>query len=100
RLCINILAGEQEQTARHFAGMTGVAMAERFDLDTWTTCSAGLPALEGALANLQGRLVEVQEVGTHSVLLVELDEIRVREEGDSLVYFSRAFRRVSRSCAA
>ena len=99
-LCINILASEQEETARHFAGMTGVAMDERFALAGWTTSSAGLPVLEGALANLQGRLVEVQEVGTHSVLLVALDEIRVREEGDSLVYFSRAFRRVSRGCVA
>ena len=100
RLCVNVLAASQEETARHFAGMTGVAMDERFALDPWQPGIDGLPVLEGALANLQGRIVEVQEIGTHSVLLVELDDIRVREEGDSLVYFSRAFRVVSRSQVA
>ncbi|MNC24737.1 4-hydroxyphenylacetate 3-monooxygenase reductase component [compost metagenome] len=77
--------------------MTGVAMDERFALDPWTTGSEGLPVLDGALANLQGRIVETHEIGTHSVLLVELDDIHVRDEGDSLVYFSRAFRRVERA---
>ena len=97
RLCVNVLSGAQEEAAKHFAGMTGVAMEERFNLDPWTTGSQGLPVLEGALANLQGRIVEAQEIGTHSVLLVELDDIHVRPEGDSLVYFSRAFRRVERA---
>lgn len=97
RLCVNVLSGAQEEAAKHFAGMTGVAMDERFTLDPWTTGSEGLPVLEGALANLQGRIVETQEIGTHSVLLVELDDIHVRDEGDSLVYFSRAFRRVERA---
>ena len=97
RLCVNVLCGEQEEAAKHFAGMTGVAMEERFALDPWSTSSEGQPVLAGALANLQGRIVESQEIGTHSVLLVELDDIQVREEGDSLVYFSRAFRRVERA---
>ncbi|MCQ4346406.1 4-hydroxyphenylacetate 3-monooxygenase, reductase component [Pseudomonas stutzeri] len=96
RLCVNVLSAEQEETARHFAGMTGVAMDERFALGPWHPGRDDLPVLDGALANLQGRIVETQEIGTHSVLLVELDEIQVREEGDSLVYFSRAFRVVSR----
>lgn len=97
KLCVNVLTGDQEEAAKHFAGMTGVAMEERFALDPWNTGSQGVPVLDGALANLQGRIVESQEIGTHSVLLVELDDIQVRDEGDSLVYFSRAFRRVERA---
>ena len=100
QLCVNLLSAAQEETARHFAGMTGVAMDERFARDAWRAAPGGLPLLDGALANLQGRIVEVQEVGSHSVLLVELDDIRVRDEGDSLVYFSRAFRVVSREGVA
>jgi flavin reductase (NADH) len=42
----------------------------------------------------------VQEVGTHSVMLVQLDEICVREHGDSLVYFSRGFHRLQRAVQA
>ncbi len=100
RLCVNVLSAAQEEAARHFAGMTGVAMDERFARDAWQAGEGGLPVLEGALANLQGRIAEAQEIGTHSVLLVELDDIRVREVGDSLVYFSRAFRVVSRDQVA
>lgn len=56
--------------------------------------------MSDALANLEGRVTQVQEVGTHSVLLVELDVIRVRDSGDGLVYFSRAFHPLVRPSAA
>ncbi|MDF1653069.1 4-hydroxyphenylacetate 3-monooxygenase reductase subunit, partial [Pseudomonas aeruginosa] len=52
------------------------------------------------LANLQGRIAEVQEIGTHSVLLLELEDIQVLEQGDGLVYFSRSFHRLQRACRA
>jgi flavin reductase (NADH) len=35
KLCINVLNHEQEIMARHFAGMTGMAMDERFSLSGW-----------------------------------------------------------------
>ena len=35
KLCINVLNHEQEIMARHFAGMTGVTMEERFALSGW-----------------------------------------------------------------
>ncbi|SDY34263.1 4-hydroxyphenylacetate 3-monooxygenase, reductase component [Pseudomonas sp. NFIX28] len=97
RLCVNVLCGEHEEVARHFAGMTGVEMEQRFSLHPWRDGHAALPVLDGALASLQGRITEVQEVGTHSVMLVELDDICVREHGDSLVYFSRGFHRLPRT---
>ena len=81
----------EEEMARHFAGMTGVDMDERFARHTWGQSAQGLPLLEDALASLQGRIVETQEVGTHSVFLVELDEIATREHCTGLVYFGRHF---------
>lgn len=94
RLCVNVLSGEHEEVARHFAGMTEVPMERRFALHDWREGLAGLPVLHGALANLQGRIAEVQEIGTHSVLLLELEDIQVLEQGDGLVYFSRSFHRL------
>ena len=82
RLCVNVLSGEHEEVARRFA------------LHDWREGLAGLPVLHGALANLQGRIAEVQEIGTHSVLLLELEDIQVLEQGDGLVYFSRSFHRL------
>lgn len=55
RLCVNVLSGEHEEVARHFAGMTEVPMERRFALHDWREGLAGLPVLHGALANLQGR---------------------------------------------
>ncbi|ENA28299.1 MULTISPECIES: 4-hydroxyphenylacetate 3-monooxygenase, reductase component [Pseudomonas] len=100
RLCVNVLAGEHEEVARHFAGMTGIDMDERFKRHAWKEGREGVPILDDALASLQGRITDTQEVGTHSVLLVELDEICTRERCDSLVYFSRNFHRLQREHSA
>ncbi|MEE1923330.1 4-hydroxyphenylacetate 3-monooxygenase, reductase component [Pseudomonas sp. 148P] len=100
RLCVNVLASEHEEVARHFAGITQVTMEQRFGLHDWQLQDARQPKLAGALANLEGRVTQVQEVGTHSVLLVELEDIQVRDSGDGLVYFSRAFHPLTRPSAA
>jgi len=49
-----------------------------------------------ALVRLQGRIKEFKEVGSHSVMFVELNDIRVSEEKDSLIYFNRLFHKVKR----
>ncbi len=93
-LCINVLSAEHEQLAMHFSGATKVPMAERFQLDDWQAGVAGQPVLSGALVQLQGHIQDAKEVGSHSVLFVELDNIDVREERDSLIYFNRLFHTV------
>lgn len=54
KLCVNVLNHEQEVMARHFAGMTGMAMEERFSLSCWQKerwdsrfCKGRWPALKG-----------------------------------------------------
>ncbi|OTA20343.1 4-hydroxyphenylacetate 3-monooxygenase, reductase component [Xenorhabdus beddingii] len=94
RLCVNILNHEQELMARHFAGMTSVSMEERFNWDIWDIGMLGQPQLQGTLANLEGRIEQVQEVGTHYVYLVEIKQIIVREQGHGLIYFKRGFHSV------
>lgn len=99
RLCVNVLCGEQEELARHFAGMTKVPMEERFTWDLWDGGEAGVPILRDALVKLEGRISECKEVGSHSVMFVELDTVEVRERGDSLVYFNRLFHRIEHASA-
>lgn len=92
RLCVNVLSAEQEELARHFAGMTKIPMEERFKWDIWENATPqSQPVLKDALASLSGRITELKDVGTHSVMFVELDEMRVKEDKDSLVYFKRLF---------
>ncbi|WP_087751940.1 4-hydroxyphenylacetate 3-monooxygenase, reductase component [Paraburkholderia caledonica] len=96
-VCINVLPANLEDMARHFAGMTGLSMEERFQLPEWYEGLNGVPVLRGALASLQGRTVEAKDVGSHAVLFVETTEIGVRSDGDSLIYFDRNFHRVPRA---
>ncbi len=95
-LCINILSADHLELAKHFAGMTGIKMSDRFMLHDWQEKLYNLPVLNEALANLQGRIANVSEVGTHSLFFVELEAINVRDDGDGLTYFNRAFHRVAR----
>lgn len=96
-VCINVLPASLESIARHFAGMTGLSMEERFQLPVWDVGEHGVPVLRGALASLQGKIVEAKDVGSHAVMFVETTQIRVRNDGDSLIYFDRNFHRVPRA---
>ena len=84
----------------HFSGATKLPMEERFGLDAWRSGVASQPVLDGALVKLQGRIQDAKAVGSHSVLFIELDEIEVSEERDSLIYFNRLFHTVQPSRAA
>lgn len=92
-LCINVLHADQQELAEHFAGITKIPMEERFSHGVWREGLHGLPVLEDALVHLQGRVTDVKDVGTHSVFFVTITSVGSRE-GDSLVYFSRAFHRL------
>lgn len=98
-LCVNILNANQIKLAEHFAGFYESCMDERFTWDIWHPEQDSLapPRLKEAIANLTGNVVDIQEVGTHSVFLIELDEIQLNESqqnAQSLVYFSRNFHQV------
>jgi len=99
-LCINVLSGEHQELAMHFSGATKLPMEERFGLDAWRRGVASQPVLDGALVKLQGRIQDAKAVGSHSVLFIELDEIEVSEERDSLIYFNRLFHTVQPTRAA
>lgn len=93
-VCINVLSAEQEEMAKHFAGMTDMEMCARFALDGWSDGNDGLPILEGALANLQGRITHTQEIGSHNVYMVSIDDISVNKDMNALVYFARLFHKI------
>lgn len=91
KLCINVLNHEQELMARHFAGMTGMSMEERFTLSCWQKGVLAQPVLKEALASLEGEISQVQAIGTHLVYLVEIKNIHLSQEGHGLIYFKRRF---------
>ena len=92
-LCINVLAGNQQDLAEHFAGMTELSPEERFQYHIWHRGRSGQLQVQGALAYLHGHVSAEHSVGTHQVFYVEIDEIQVSpsENRSSLVYFQRHF---------
>lgn len=93
-ICINVCAAEQQQMSLDFAGMTEISMEERFANPAWSNNKHGVPVLAGCLASLEGKVVDIAEVGTHSVFFVEVDNIVVNKGKDALVYFAREFKTV------
>ena len=91
KLCINVLNHEQEVMARHFAGMTDMAMEARFNLACWQKGVQGQPVLKGSLASLEGEINQVQAIGSHLVYLVEIKNITLSQQGHGLIYFKRRF---------
>lgn len=91
-VCINVLAAHQQDAAEHFAGLTALSPEERFEYHIWHRGRSGQLQIEGALAHLHGSVSAQNEVGTHHVFMIEIDEIAVRGGSDpALVYFRRHF---------
>lgn len=89
QVCINVLSAEQEFLARHFAGMLNSTMEERFTWDIWSDEIK----LNNAIANLSGKITACHSVGTHSIFIVELSDIRIQPQ-TALTYFARQFKAV------
>lgn len=91
-LCVNVLSAAQQDTSALFANRD-VPMDERFTRTAWRAGATGAPLLEGALVQLDGRITATHEVGTHSVFIVELAQIRTAQDEApaALAYFNRRY---------
>ncbi len=90
-LCVNTLAAGQQALSPIFAGQVTDDYNERFAAGSWTRLATGSPALDGALANFDGRIVRSVDVGSHTVFFCEIDALR-SQAGDGLMYFARGYR--------
>ncbi|MDD0824489.1 4-hydroxyphenylacetate 3-monooxygenase, reductase component [Mannheimia sp. AT1] len=94
KVCINVLSHEQEELAKHFAAMLNSTMEERFEWNIWNNGFDKQPVLQGAISALQGNIVDMHSVGTHTIFIVQLSHIDVAPN-HSLVYFGRQFKQVT-----
>lgn len=89
---VNILAADQGEIARAFARQG----AKPFDGIPHRTGVHGTPLLDGTIAALQCRTVEMHEAGDHDVVVGEVDEA-TSASGAPLLYYDGAYRRVERA---
>ena len=92
--CVNTLGAEAEAFADIFAGRTGAASGERFNLGDWTTLTTGSPVLCSAVVAFDCRTIDVKSVATHNVFFAGVEAIHIGEPGPALVYHERAYKRV------
>lgn len=98
-LCVNVLSGGHEELSGRFASKA-LTTAERFAGAEWDVLDNGAPALVGALCSLGCIVESVQIVGTHSIIVGRVTDLRSAEGGDGLIYFGRAYHRLSSAAYA
>jgi flavin reductase len=97
-LCINTLAVDQTEIAALFSTKE-LPIEQRFAVGRWSTLATGSPVLEGAIASFDCKVVERLERGTHSVIFCEVQAVRVRTDGEPLLYLDRQYRGVGAALA-
>ena len=90
-LCVNTLAAEHSAIADLFSTRE-LPIEQRFATGRWSTLETGAPVLQDAIAAFDCRVVERLERGTHSVIFCEVQAVRVRTDGEPLVYVDRRYR--------
>ncbi|WP_460106841.1 flavin reductase family protein [Streptomyces sp. YKOK-J1] len=92
---VNVLAGDDLDVARTFAGLHGTFGAERFSSGDWSPGTLGVPVLGSALASFECRVAESVEHGTHALLIGHIESIRWADEAggaaEPLLYYSQRF---------
>lgn len=89
---VNVLDRSQEDLAKLFAGMTGVADDQRFTQGDWIVDATGAPVLADAQASFDCALVETIEQSTHMILIGEVRSCRASGAPTApLLYVDGAF---------
>jgi flavin reductase (DIM6/NTAB) family NADH-FMN oxidoreductase RutF len=86
RLCVNVLASDQEDLARTFS----LSGADKFAGVGWSPSTNGAPRLHGALAWIDCTVADVFEGGDHLVVTARVDGLDVGA-GKPLIFYRGGF---------
>ena len=96
-LSVNVLGAQHESISNAFASK--LTQTERFEQAQWTQLTTGAPVLEDALVSFDCEIDQIQQVGTHSVFMCRVVDIKLPENQynaeHSLVYFNRSYHQLS-----
>ncbi len=79
---VNVLKNSQVDLSERFAAPA----PDKFENVPFTYGIAGIPLLDGTLANLECRISRVHDAGDHSVFIGSVESSKV-DDGDPLLYF-------------
>ena len=89
--CTNILKDDQINISDTFAGRTKSSGEEKFSCAAWFAMASGAFRVSDALAAFDCKLKSHEQVGTHYVLIGEVEEIFTSSHGSPLIYANRAY---------
>ncbi|MGD9923678.1 MAG: flavin reductase family protein [Pseudorhodoplanes sp.] len=90
-LSVNCLHTEQRELSQAFAGVGKLSVAERFAMANWEVLTTGAPCCKDALVVLDCSIVDVRDVGTHSVFIVTVMATAKSQNRQPLVYRQRNY---------
>ncbi|MBN9671120.1 flavin reductase [Roseibium aggregatum] len=90
--CLNTLSDDHETISDVFAGREKLDMPGRFAKGEWTPMATGCPALDTARLNVDCEVYSVTEIGTHSIIVGTVADLRMTSPGKSLLYVRRGYK--------
>lgn len=91
RFTLNILNASHVDVANAFAARTSDATDAKFGVGTWVVNAEGLPELSDAGVVFSCRTCSIQEIGTHAVVVGEVEAVREGADTKALLYYRRAY---------
>lgn len=85
--CVNVLAGDQEDICRRFAGRT----ENKFDSVEWTQSPSGAPVLDGVVAYIDCTFESVSDAGDHYIVVGAVQELQVCRPVAPLLFFQGGY---------
>jgi len=81
--CVNVLADDQEEVCRAFAGKE----PDKFKGLGWKPSALGAPVLSDVLAWIECEIDAVHDAGDHEIVIGAVRELHVERETGPLVFF-------------
>ena len=88
RCGINILSEQQRHLGPHFANRPEQEVDARF------TDHAGTPLLDGSLAQIVARVVDIHPAGDHLLFIAEIEHLAHGPEAQPLIFFSGRYKQI------
>ncbi|MFV0284332.1 MAG: flavin reductase [Castellaniella sp.] len=92
-LCVNVLGAANKDAPAIFADRN-IQMEDRFARVPWSRLVTGSPLIDGAIVSFDCRINAINAVGSHSIFLCEVQDIRRGAAQGGLVYFNRDYHQV------
>lgn len=88
-ICINILAADQEDLCRTFAGKS----EDKFAAVDWRSSPSGAPILDGVVGWIECTYADVVEAGDHYIVLGAITDLALERDTLPLLFFQRGYGR-------